>query len=132
MPEATTVLSTLQKGDSWRSVYSTIYVGGTATMKPITVLVVHEQAIIRAALTALLVENAGVEVVAAPASGEETLSACRGHQADVILFATALPIGVDPIKLGIEQLRDASPRSAISLATSAAAASSSSIRESTN
>jgi len=122
MPEATTVLSTLQKGDSWRSVYSTICVGGTATMKPITVLVVHEQAIIRAALTALLVENAGVEVVAAPASGEETLSACRGHQADVILFATALPIGVDPIKLGIEQLRDASPRSAILVLTASPSA----------
>ena len=86
-------------------------------MKPITVLVVHEQAIIRAALTALLVENAGISVVAAPESGDETLSACRGHQPDVILFATALPIGVDQIKLGIGQLHDASPRSAILVLT---------------
>ena len=91
-------------------------------MKPITVLVVHEQAILRAALTALLVENTDIEVVAAPASGEETLSACRGHQADVILFATALPIGVDPIKLGIEQLHDASPRSAILVLTASPSA----------
>ena len=91
-------------------------------MKPITVLVVHEQAIIRAALTALLVENADIEVVAAPASGDETLSTCRGHQADVILFATALPIGVDPIKLGIEQLHDASPRSAILVLTASPSA----------
>jgi DNA-binding NarL/FixJ family response regulator len=91
-------------------------------MEPITVLVVHEQAIIRAALTALLVENADIEVVAAPASGEETLSACRGHQPDVILLATALPIGVDPIKLGIEKLRDASPRSAILVLTASPSA----------
>jgi DNA-binding NarL/FixJ family response regulator len=91
-------------------------------MKPITVLVVHEQAIIRAALTALLAENAGISVVAAPESGDETLSACRGHQPDVILLATALPIGVDPIKLAIEQLRDASPRSAILVLTASPSA----------
>jgi DNA-binding NarL/FixJ family response regulator len=91
-------------------------------MKPITVLLVHEQAILRAALTALLVEHADIAVVAAPAPGDDTISACRGHQPDVILLATALPIGVDAIKLRIEQIRDASPDSAILILTASPSA----------
>ena len=92
-------------------------------MKPITVLLAHEQMIVRSALEESIDRGVDVVVVAAPEDGDDTLRAVRGHGPDVIVYTVALPTSLEVVTLRIEQLKDASPDSAILILTASKSAS---------
>jgi DNA-binding NarL/FixJ family response regulator len=64
---------------------------------PVTVLVVDDEPLFRAAVVAVVAETEGFAVVAQVASGEEAVEAARGLHPDVVIMDVNLP-GIDGVE----------------------------------
>ena len=86
-------------------------------MEPITVVLVHRQAMVRDALTRMINETEWIDAAAAPDDLAEALRYVKRVQPDVIVMATVLPTTTDAIKQQIRTLHDNSPNSGIVVLT---------------
>jgi DNA-binding NarL/FixJ family response regulator len=68
-----------------------VVTGGTAAGAPIRVLIVDDDALVRAGLTLMLGGAPGIDVVGEAADGSEVLAALDRHRADVILMDLRMP-----------------------------------------
>ncbi|MEU1628672.1 response regulator transcription factor [Streptomyces sp. NPDC020096] len=66
----------------------------TAAVRPVRVLVVDDNPVVRAGLAALLATRDGIEVVAQAADGRQACEAASAHRPDVVLLDVRMP-GVD-------------------------------------
>lgn len=73
-------------------------------MNTITVLLVDDHQVVRSGLRALLETQAGIDVVAEAASGEEALALVEQHSPAVVMMDLALGAGMDGIE-AIKQVR---------------------------
>ena len=72
-------------------------------MKPITVVLVYRQAMVRDALTSMINETEWIDAAAAPDDLAEALRYVKRVQPDVIVVATPLPTSTDAIKQQIKR-----------------------------
>jgi len=86
-------------------------------MKPITVVLVHRQAMVGDALTRMINETEWIDAAAAPDDLAEALRYIKRVQPDVIVVATVLPTTTDATKQQIKTLDANSPRSGIVVLT---------------
>jgi two-component system response regulator NreC len=89
----------------------------TATeTKPLTVMLVDGDTLVRSALAQLLENKGGVEVTAAPEGTSRAVSAALGHKPDVIL-CNPEDKGMEELSVSIEGFHNASPESAVLILT---------------
>jgi len=74
-----------------------ILVGGVREMSVVRVLVVDDQATFRRAVTSVVEETQGFEVVGQATSGEESLEVAAGSRPDLVLMDVNLP-GIDGLE----------------------------------
>lgn len=85
-------------------------------MTPLRVLVVDDHPIVRAGLRSLFVPDAGVEIVAEAATGEEATAIARRLRPDVVLCDLRLGDGIDGVQT-TEALRALDPAPAVVILT---------------
>ena len=82
----------------------------------IRVLVVDDQALIRAGTRAILESAADIEVVGEAADGAEAVAACRAHRPDVVLMDLRMP-RVDGVTATAQLKKDPTPPLVLALTT---------------
>ncbi|WP_367128893.1 response regulator [Saccharothrix sp. HUAS TT1] len=82
----------------------------------IRVLVVDDQALIRAGTTAILESAADIEVVGEAGDGAEAVAACRAHRPDVVLMDLRMP-RVDGVTATAQLKKDTDPPLVLALTT---------------
>jgi DNA-binding NarL/FixJ family response regulator len=101
---ATVIAPSAFTGTRVRSPRLTLVRGGAdhvhvpVATREIRVVIAHRQALIRAALRALLQREIGIDVAGEASSGEEAVALARRTSPDVVLIDTALP-GLDTVEV---------------------------------
>ncbi len=90
--------------------------GGVAEAEPVRVLLVDDDALVRAGLTMMLAAFDGIEVAGAVADGTEVAAAVHTHRPDVVLMDIRMP-GMDGLTATESLRRRADPPEVIVLTT---------------